>query len=110
MTASIVNLLLTPDDRDDSRPGRRTQRRRTVENDDYSAFTRRIITAHGRRIALGDIEGLADLAARADDIDTAIRHAVTGLRAAGYSWTDIGTRLGMTRQAAQQRWGRHDDH
>ena len=41
----------------------------------------------------------------ADDIDTAIGDAVTGLRDFGYSWADIGTRLGVTRQAAQQRWG-----
>jgi hypothetical protein len=23
----------------------------------------------------------------------------------GYSWAEIGSRLGVTRQAAQQRWG-----
>ena len=43
----------------------------------------------------------------ASDIDTAIRNAVTGLRGYGYSWAEIGTRLGVTRQAAQQRWGAH---
>ena len=41
----------------------------------------------------------------ADDLDHAIRDAITGLRGHGYSWADIGTRLGITRQAAQQRWG-----
>jgi hypothetical protein len=41
----------------------------------------------------------------ADDIETAIRNAVIGLREYGYSWAEIGTRLGVTRQAAQQRWG-----
>jgi hypothetical protein len=80
-------------------------RRNVVENDDYAAFTRRVIAAHGRRVARGDIEGLATLAALADDIDTALREAITGLRAAGFSWNDIATRLGITRQAAQQRWG-----
>jgi hypothetical protein len=76
-----------------------------VENDDYAAFTRRILAAHGRRIAQGDIEGLTTLAALADDIDHALTNAVTGLREAGYSWADIGERLGITRQAAQQRFG-----
>lgn len=33
--------------------------RRVVENDDYAVFVRRIVAAHGRRIAGGDIEGLA---------------------------------------------------
>ena len=40
-----------------------------------------------------------------EEIDTAIGQAVTGLRSFGYSWAEIGTRLGITRQAAQQRWG-----
>ena len=39
------------------------------------------------------------------EIDTAIGQAVTGLRGYGYSWAEIGSRLGITRQAAQQRWG-----
>jgi len=40
-----------------------------------------------------------------EEIDAAIGQAVTGLRSFGYSWAEIGTRLGITRQAAQQRWG-----
>jgi biotin operon repressor len=31
--------------------------------------------------------------------------AVKGLRGYGYSWAEIGARLGITRQAVQQRWG-----
>jgi hypothetical protein len=42
----------------------------------------------------------------ADEIDSAIGQAVKGLRAFGYSWAEIGSRLGVTRQAAWQRWGR----
>jgi len=41
----------------------------------------------------------------ADEIDSAISQAVAGLRALGYSWAEIGSRLGITRQAAWQRWG-----
>ena len=41
----------------------------------------------------------------ATDLDEAITQAVTGLRKAGYSWAVIAGWLGMTRQAAQQRWG-----
>jgi hypothetical protein len=77
-----------------------------VENDDYAAFTRRILAAHGRRIAHGDIEGLTALAALADDVEHALADAVDGLRTRGYSWTEIATRLGITRQAAHQRWAR----
>ena len=76
-----------------------------MENDDYSAFARRVIAAYSRRIGRGDIDAITDMAALADDLDAAIRTAITGLRARGYSWADIGDRLGVTRQAAQQRWG-----
>ena len=79
--------------------------RPVVENDAYAAFARRILRAYARRIASGDIESLTLMTRLADDIDTAIGEAVTGLRDFGYSWADIGTRLGVTRQAAQQRWG-----
>jgi hypothetical protein len=79
--------------------------RPVVENDAYAAFAHRVLRAYARRIASGDIESLALMTRLADDIDTAIAEAVTGLRDFGYSWADIGTRLGVTRQAAQQRWG-----
>lgn len=106
MSAPSVNPRLTPKPLMNTGAGRRARRRQNVvENDDYAAFTHRIITAHGRRIARGDIEGLSTLAALADDIDTALHAAVTGLRAAGFSWAEIATRLGITRQAAHQRFG-----
>ena len=78
--------------------------RRVVENDEYAAFLRRVIRAYSRRVAAGDIEAIADMAATADEMDTAMRDAITGLRQVGYSWADIGLRLGVSRQAAQQRW------
>ena len=86
------------------RPGR-PRRRDVVENDEYAAFVRRIIRAYARRVATGDVEALADMVALAAVLDDAITEAVTGLRAHGYSWADIAARLGITRQAAHQRWG-----
>jgi hypothetical protein len=91
---NTVNGFLTPN-----------RARPVVENDAYAAFTRRILRAYARRIADGDIESLTLMTHLADEVDTAIREAVTGLRRFGYSWADIGSRLGVTRQAAQQRWG-----
>ena len=79
--------------------------RLVVENDEYAAFARRILRAYARRVATGDIEALTRMTGLADDTETAIRDAVIGLREFGYSWADIGSRLGVTRQAAQQRWG-----
>jgi hypothetical protein len=53
------------------------RRRDVVENDEYAGFIRRIVRAYGRRVSNGDIEALREIA----------------------------TRIGVTRQAAQQRWG-----
>ncbi|MBN9101466.1 MAG: hypothetical protein J0I49_25665 [Pseudonocardia sp.] len=92
-TRSAVKRRLTPD----GQP-------RVVENDAFAAFGRRVIAAAGRRIATGDVDGLPDLAALAHGVDAALATAVTGLRARGYSWAEIGARLGITRQAAHQRW------
>jgi hypothetical protein len=79
--------------------------RPAVENDAYAAFTRRVLRAYARRVATGDVEALTRMTDLAEDIDAAIRYAITGLRTYGYSWADIGRQLGVTRQAAQQRWG-----
>jgi hypothetical protein len=61
--------------------------------------------APGRRVGDGDVEALILMTSLADEIDAAMAEAVKGLRAGGYSWAEIGSRLGITRQAAQQRWG-----
>src|SRR5437763_5233525 len=83
----------------------RNRRRDVVENDEYHAFARRILAAYSRRVATGDIEALAQLVSLGADIEAATRAAVIGLRDYGYSWADIAARLGVTKQAAQQRWG-----
>jgi hypothetical protein len=85
------------------------RRRRGVENDEYAAFIRRAVRAYGRRVSTGDIEALADLVALSLHVDRAVADAVGGLRGFGYSWADLAHRLGITRQAAQQRWGGRGD-
>jgi hypothetical protein len=50
---------------------------------------------------------LVQLTRRAhDETSRLLRSAVTSARAAGSSWEAIGSALGMSRQAAQQRFGR----
>ena len=88
-----------------SRNGSRRRRCEDVENDAYLVFVARVITAAGKRVATGDVEALPDLAQLSADVDAAFITAVQGLREFGYSWEQIATRLGVTRQAAQQRWG-----
>jgi hypothetical protein len=94
MSDFTVNHALTP-----------KRRRNVIENDEFAAFARRIIRAYSRRIADGDVEALTDLAILSTEIDTAFKNAITGLRQQGHSWADIARPLGITRQAAQQRWG-----
>ena len=91
---SAVNRALTP------RP-----RRRATENDEYAAFARRVLRAWARRVAAGDIDAITDMAAAVGELEDAMRQAVAGLRRKEYSWAEIAARLGVTRQAAQQRWG-----
>jgi hypothetical protein len=76
-----------------------------VENDQYARFVRRVMRAYARRVASGDVDALADMTGLVTELDEAITQAVIGLRDAGYSWAEIAARLGVTRQAAQQRWG-----
>ena len=105
MTVAAVNPALTSNPRSrDSRPSG-PRRRDVVENDEYAVFVRRIIRAYARRIAAGDVEALRDMVDVSSLLDEAITEAVTGLRSHGYSWTDIANRLGISRQAAHQRWG-----
>lgn len=92
---NTVNDALTPN-----------RRRPVTENSEYAAFVRRILRAYSRRIATGDVESLADLVSIASETDGVIGKAVDGLREAGYSWAEIAVRLGITRQAAHQRWGK----
>jgi hypothetical protein len=94
-TRSGVKVSLTP-----------KRRGRVIENDQYAAFVRRVIASYSRRVAAGDIDAITDMTSIAAEMDDAIAQAVSGLRATGYSWADIAARLGVTRQAAQQRWGR----
>jgi hypothetical protein len=82
------------------------RRRRHVENDEYAGFARRVLRAYARRIATGDIDAITDLSTLSAEVETALGKAVLGLRLHGYSWAEIGTRLGVTRQAAWDRWGR----
>lgn len=76
------------------------------QNDEFAHFARRIVRAYARRIGELDIEALPDMVQLSTELDKAIADAVLTLRST-YSWAEIAARLNITRQAAQQRWGRH---
>jgi hypothetical protein len=82
-----------------------TQRRETPA---YAANLRSMTRALGVRIGAGaDIENLGELAALRAETERVEKITVAVLREQhGYSWADIGRQLGITRQAAQLRFGK----
>lgn len=82
-------------------------RRREVETDEFMAFARRIVRAAGKRVGDGDPVDLAGLVAVRREFEAIEVLAVQAMREKhGYSWAEIGRDLGITRQAAQQFYGR----
>jgi hypothetical protein len=51
-----------------------------------------------------DVDSLAELVKLRDEVDGQLVRSVLACHAAGYSWADIGDRLGITRQAAFKRF------
>jgi len=48
---------------------------------------------------------IADLAQQRDDVDAELTQAVAAARAAHRSWSEIGAMLGVSKQAAQRKYG-----
>lgn len=103
MTSTLNPTISAAGDSTDN--GELSKPKRTKDNAEYAAFARRMVRAYGRRVADGDVEALPALVALVDELEAAAQSAVNGLRDNyGYSWTEIAARLGVTRQAARQRW------
>lgn len=79
--------------------------RGNTETPDYAKMLGRMIRAHARRVADGDEVDLADMLQLREVFDDAIRDAVWGMRDDGIAWSYIALGAGVSRQAAQQRWG-----
>jgi hypothetical protein len=86
----------------------RTTKRPTKyrETPDFAAMISRMIRAHGRRVAMGNLDDLKRLVEIRDELDEQIGEAARGLYDEGHSWGEIGRILGMTRQSARERFGR----
>lgn len=80
--------------------------KRTYEAPDMTAFVRRVFRGMVKRAGEGDREAISALADMQRELDAALCEAVAQLRAKGNSWTDVGRELRITRQAAQQRFGK----
>lgn len=87
-------------------PPKRRRPKRHTENDDYFAFTRRVLAAAAVRAGEADPEDFAAMVELSKVLDDAIGRAAVALNGSGRSWADIAAPLGITRQAALKRWGR----
>lgn len=85
-------------------PAVHTRRRTPRETPEVADGARRLIRAVARR-AETDLDALPLLAQLGADVDEAMARAVKGCRDFGWSWADVGRVLGVTRQAAQKRYG-----
>lgn len=81
-------------------------RKRPREAREVGQAAARMMRALARRAELGDLEGLAELR----ELERTL--CIEQLRAAhalstqhGYSWAQIGLRLGISKQSAHGRWG-----
>ena len=80
----------------------------SVETPDFVAMVKRMLRAAGRRVAAGDEWELAELVSLRGDLEDAIQAGVDGLREQGHSWQYIADGLGISRQAAHERYGRKE--
>ena len=92
---------------------RRRQERESLE---LAAFLRRMGRALVKRARGGDMDALVALVDSRDALNAAIVAAAQALHydyhddhSGGYSWGEIARELGITRQAARQRFGREGD-
>lgn len=87
------------------RGGRRRSRRERPEAPELGQASRRFARALAVRCEEGDTEGLEQLVEVERAVDEAIEVGARALHAVGYSWTEVGGVLGVSRQAARQRFG-----
>lgn len=78
-----------------------------VEHTEYAKFIMRSLRAFGRR-AGEDVDALRLLRDIGEVYDEVLDAAARECHKT-WSWGEIALRLGMTRQAAQKRWGGPDE-
>lgn len=79
----------------------------SVETVEFLGMVRRMLRAASRRVAEADEFELAELVSLREDLEEAIATAISGQReSGGRSWASIAEALGISKQGAQQRYGR----
>lgn len=83
-----------------------TRPKRRKDDSEYHGMVRRMIRAYARRVDKGDVTTLARFRELQAELDQHITDAARSLHDQGFSWTEIAVELGITRQAARQRYMR----
>jgi hypothetical protein len=81
---------------------------RRVETVRFIRATGRMVRAAGRRVAGEDEEELRELIGLHVVVAESVQFAVDGMRARGCSWAYVASATGVTRQSAQERWGKRE--
>lgn len=84
------------------------KRREPRSDEDVVEAVGRLIRAVGRRAAGGDPDSAAWLNYLREELDDAFTAAVSSWRDSGFSDSQIGRELGVTKQAVAQRWPRKE--
>lgn len=82
----------------------------SIETSEYLEMLGRMIRAAGKRVAQADEPELRQLVELVRELESAIDYAISGMRENGSSWTQIGFALGVSRQAAQMKYGRNHEN
>ena len=77
------------------------------DEEQLAARNARIVRRNAERAADGNLDALASLASLVSHAQEVIPLAVDGLRARGYSDTEIGVAIGHPRRSARQAVGQH---
>ena len=87
---------------------------RTMSDEELERYALDVVASDDYAPGVGPVDVTLDLRAIADAVDdmrraeARVREAVELARASGRSWTRIAVPLGVTRQAARQRYGRDE--
>jgi hypothetical protein len=84
--------------------------RQRKETEELIAGIRRQVIGLEQRAAEDDPWVMAEMVNLSDELRFASVRVVAALRRAGYTWSAIGFELGLTRQAAFERYGKTIKH
>lgn len=76
------------------------------EASDMAGMGKRVARAMARRAASGDVYALSAIVERQEALEVALVEGARGAHSFGYSWAEIAQEIGVTRQAAWERFGK----